>query len=171
MKDLLQKYSIYIYVIVPVLIAIWPALVLAMYLPSAQEKLNDDISAYTDANDIMLDILLLAPERVEPEDPGKEKIEFSYDNVVVEVAASCGIHPTQCKWNTGPINDLKGSKTQTASVTLSKIDITSFAKFLSVIQSSWPKLVCNKVKLTRKPNTPDEWDIIIEFKYFYTASD
>ena len=171
MKDILKKYSIYIYIILPVIIAIWPALVLAMYLPAAQDQLKNDIKAYSDANDLMLDILLLSPERVEPDDPNEEKVEFLFDNVIVEVATSCGIHPSKYDWNTGKDIETKGSKTKTASVTLSKIDVTSFAKFLSVIQTRWPKLVCNKVKLTKKPNTPNEWDINLEFKYFYTVSD
>jgi hypothetical protein len=167
----LQKYSIYIYIIVPALAAIWPALVLAKYLPSAEKKLEKDITAYAKANNTMLDIISLSPERIESEDPNKEKIEFSYDSVVNEVASFCKIPSGKCKWNTGSIFDSKNSKTQTANVTLNKIDITSFSKFLSVIQSRWPKLVCNKVKLNKKPNIPDEWDINIDFKYYYTATD
>ena len=90
MKDT-QKYSTYIYIMIPVLVAIWPALVLAIYLPGAREKLQDDISTYADANNTMLDILSLSPERIESEDPNKEKIEFSYDRVIDEVASACDI--------------------------------------------------------------------------------
>lgn len=167
----LHKYSIFIYILVPVLVAIWPALILAVYLPASQEQLKNDISAYSDANNKMLNILLLEPERIELGDPNKETIEFSYDHAINEVASLCNISPSNCKWYTGTILDTKASKTQSATVTLSNVDITSFAKFLSVIQSRWPKLVCNSAKLTKKANIPDEWGITIVFKYYYMASD
>ncbi len=170
MKDT-HKYSILIYIMIPVLAAVWPALIFAVYLPDAQEKIKNDISAYSDANNLMLDILLLSPERIEPDDPNKQKIEFSYDRVIDEVVSICKISPSKCKWNTGTIVESKASKSQSASVRLTGVDITSIAKFLSIIQSSWPKLVCNSIKLDKKENIPDEWDVLLDFKYFYTAID
>ena len=170
MKNI-HKYSVYIYIIIPVLLAIWPVLVLAIYLPGAKEKLTNDISTYADATNTMLDILILSPERIDSEDPNKETIEFSYDTVVNEVASVCLIHPSNCKWNTGPIGTNKNNKTQSATVRLSNVNIISIAKFLSTIQSQWPKLVCNSIQLDKKPNRPDEWDALMDFKYFYSASD
>ncbi|MBN2588662.1 MAG: hypothetical protein JXA96_02280 [Sedimentisphaerales bacterium] len=170
MKDM-HKYSVYIYIIVPILVAIWPALILTMYMPTAEAKLSDDIEAYSDANNKMLDILSLEPERIEFGDPNEETIEFAYDRVVDQIASSCKIPPSKCKLSTGTIIDSKSSKTQTASVRLSNVDITKFAKFLSDIQSRWPNLVCNSVKLNKKENIPDEWDVLIDFKYFYSATD
>ena len=167
----IYKNPIVYYIITPLLVAIWPALVLALYLPAAQVKLTTDVNDYTSANDIMLDILSLAPERIESGDPNKQIIEFAYDRVVDEIASSCGIPPSKCKLNTGTTIESKNSKTQSASVRLSNIDITSFSKFLSEIQAQWPKLVCDSIKLNKKENVPDEWEILIEFKYFYTTSD
>ncbi len=170
MRDI-YKNSIIFYIAVPVLAAIWPALVLALYLPAAHIKLENDISDYTDADDVMLEILSLAPERTEPSDPNKETVEFAYDRVVFEIASLCSIPPTKFKLNTGTTIDSKTSKTQSASVRLTDIDITSFAKFLSLIQAHWPKLVCNSVKLNKKEGAPDEWDILMDFKYYYTTND
>jgi len=170
MTDIYKNPILY-YIIVPVLAAIWPAFLFIHYLPAAQGKLISDINDYTDANNIMLDILLLSPERIESDDPNKEVIEFAYDRVVDEVATFCNIPATKCKLNAGSTIESKASKTQSASVRLSDIDITKFAKFLSTIQARWPKLVCDTVRLTKKENVPDGWEILIEFKYFYTASD
>lgn len=170
MKNILRN-SVIFYIIVPVLAAIWPALVLGLYLPDTQEKLKNDISDYTDANNIMLDILSLEPERIESGDPNKETVEFAYELVIFEIASLCEIPSAKCKLNSGTTIDSKNSKSQSATVRLSNIDITRFAKFLSIIQTRWPKLVCNSVKLDKKVNVPDEWDILIDFKYFYTASD
>ena len=170
MKDT-NKYSIYIYIIIPVLIAIWPALVLGVYLPGAQKQLKNDISSYSDAKNIMLEILTLEPERIEASDPNKEVEEFSYNRVINEIASLCKIPSGNCKWNTGKAIESKTSKTQIAGLRLSGVDITSFAKFLSIMQSRWPKLETTLVKLTKKENSPDEWDILIDFKYYYTTSD
>ncbi len=170
MKDM-QKYSVFIYIMIPVLAAVWPGLMRAMYLPNAQKTLKEDISAYADANSIMLDILSLSPERIEQGDPNEEKVQFSYNHVVDEITSLCGIDQGQFKLNTGSIVESKASKSQSASVRLSGVGITNIAKFLSMIQSSWPKLVCNSIQIDKKENVPDEWDALIDFRYFFTAAD
>jgi hypothetical protein len=170
MKNIL-KNSILYYIAVPVLVAIWPALVAAIYLPNARAKLDTDMSDYTRANDIMLEILSLAPERTELGDPNEDQAQFQYYQVVPNVASLCSIPSNKCKLNTGTPIEAKTGKTQSASVRLTNIDITSFAKFLSMIQAHWPKLVCNSVTLNKKAGSPDEWEILTDFKYFYSASD
>ncbi len=170
MKDIF-KNSLIIYIAVPVLAAIWPALVIGFYLPASQARLNSDIADYTDANDIMLDILSLAPERTQATDPNKQEAKFAYDQAIPEAAALCSIPPAKYKWSTGTIIDSKKSKTQSATVTLTDIDITTFAKFLSMIQVHWPKLLCDNLTLNKQESRPDEWLISIEFKYYYTNTD
>jgi hypothetical protein len=163
----IYKNPVVYYIIVPVLVAIWPALVMALYLPRAEKNLENNINDYTELNSTMLEILSLAPERIETQDPNKAKEEFSYYRVVDQVASLCNIPPAKCKLNAGTAN----SKTQSATVTLSDIDITSFSKFLSMMQANWPKLVCSSVKLNKAENIPDEWEIIIRFEYYYTNTD
>ena len=166
-----NKYSVYIYIIIPVLVAIWPVLVFAVYLPNAQKKLEKDISTYAEANNTMLDILTLAPERIESIDPNEEKVEFSYVHVIEKVAKDCDIDPSKYSVGTTDVSDTKAGKSQSANLKLSDIDITSFAKFLSVIQSRWPKLVCESVKLTKKKDMPDVWNITVKFQYYFTAGE
>jgi hypothetical protein len=170
MKEIF-KNSLILYIAVPVLAAIWPVLVIGFYLPAAQARLDSDISDYTDANDIMLDILSLAPERTQADDPNKSEEKFSYDQAVSETASLCSIDPTKCKLNSGSPIDSKKSKSQSATVTLTDIDITTFAKFLSMIQAHWPKLICDSLTLNKQEGRPDEWLISIEFKYYYTNTD
>ena len=136
MKDIFRN-SIIFYLVIPVLAAIWPALVIALYLPAARAQLDNDISNYTDANETMLDILSLAPERTQAQDPNKEEIKFEYDQVVPEIASLCSIQAEQYKLNAHEPIESKVSKTQSAAVTLTDIDITTFAKFLSMIQAHW----------------------------------
>jgi hypothetical protein len=170
MKDIFRNSILY-YIAAPVLIALWPALVTALYLPDARSKLDVDMSDYNQANEIMLDILTLAPERTETADPNKEQVQFQYYQVVPNIASLCSIPPEKYKLNTGRTIDAKTGKTQSASVRFTNIDITSFAKFLSMIQAHWPKLACNSVTLNKKSGSPDEWEILTDFKYYYSASD
>lgn len=167
----IHKNSILIFLAVPVILAVWPALVTALYLPAAQVKLDNDIKDYNEANGMMLDILSLAPERTKTSEPNTEEVEFQYDQVVKKIADLCSISSDKYKLNTGTTISSKTSKTQSASVRLTGVDITSFAKFLSMIQAHWPKLMCNSVKLTKKEGNPDEWDIFIDFKYFYSNTE
>ena len=140
---------------------------MAIYLPASQAKLESDMDYYTEANDVMLDILSLAPERITSVDPNKEKVEFTYYQVVNEIAVLCGIPEQNCKLTTTSIIPVQGKKTQNATVKLTDVNILSFAKFLSIIQTRWPNLVCNILKLNKQPNKPDDWEITIEFKYYY----
>lgn len=166
MKDIHKNPVVY-YIAIPVIVALWPILVRGVYIPAAQVKLEKEIADYTDANNKMLDILTLSPERLGPTDPNQETVEFAYDRAIFEVASLCNIPPSKWKYESGT----RTSKTQSAKVTLSNIDITSIAKFLSTIQARWPKLVCNIIRLTKKPNIPDEWNITIDFNYYYTSLD
>ena len=170
MKDIFRNSILY-YIAVPVLIAVWPALVTALYLPDAREKLTSDMSDYNQATDIMLDILSLAPERTEAANPNKEQKEFKYYEVVSNIASLCSIPSNKYELNTGTAISSANSRTQNATVRLNDIDVTSFAKFLSMIQAHWPKLVCNSVTLNQKPGSPDQWDVHIDFKYYYSNSD
>ena len=170
MKEIF-KNSLIFYIAVPVLVAIWPALVIGFYLPAAQTRLDEDISDYAEADNTMLDILSLAPERTQANDPNKQEAKFAYDQVIPEIAALCSIQPAKYKWSTGTIIDSKNSKTQSASVRLTDVDITTFAKFLSMIQAHWPKLLCDTLTLNKQEGYPDEWNILIEFKYYYSNKD
>ena len=114
MKDIFRN-SIIIYIAVPVLVAIWPVLVTALYLPAAHEKLDNDISDYTEADNVMLDILSLAPERTQANDPNKQEKQFAYEQVVPEIASLCSISAEQYKLNAGPPINSKNSRTQSAS--------------------------------------------------------
>ena len=166
MKDI-HKNPILYFVLIPVIVAVWPILVLAIYLPAAQEKLESDMGYYTEANDIMLEILSVAPERIESVDPNKEKIEFAYYKVVNEIAGLCNISSDNYKLSTHTMIESQGKKTQSASVRLTNVEIGDFSAFLSIIQTRWPNLACNILKLNKQANKPDDWDITIEFRYYY----
>jgi hypothetical protein len=154
------------YILVPVVVGLWPLLVWAMYLPAADENLKDWENQHRKAEAIMMEILTLDPDRLQFVDSNDPGTEFTY-GVVDKVAGSCGIPPSKYKLNSGMLITNKNQKSQSASVSLRQIEIVKFAKFLSTIQLRWANLQCNRVKLTKKQGMPDMWDIDIEFKYYY----
>ncbi len=168
MRDIYKNPVVY-YIAVPLLVALWPVLVWAIYLPSAQKDLDEDLNQYNKAQDIMLKILNLDPGRLDFRDPNESSVEFTYDRAIERVTGLCDIAPGKYKLNSGLPIESNGQKTQSANVRLQEIDIVRFSKFLSLIQFRWPNLKCNRLKLTRKEGLPnmDVWDIDIELKYYY----
>jgi len=166
MKDIYKNPILY-YIVVPVIVGMWPLLVWAMYLPAAQEDIKDQRAQYRKAEAIMMEILSLDPDRLEFADANDTDVEFAYDRAVAMIASSCGIPPSKYKLNSATIIPTREQKTQSANVDLKQIGVVKFAKFLSMIQLRWPSLQCERLKLTQKEGLPDVWNVTIEFKYYY----
>ena len=166
MKDICKNPTLY-YILVPIIVALWPLFVWGIYLPDAERGLKREMNQYDDANDIMLEILALDPDRLDTDANGAPA-EFAYVSAVAKVAGSCRIPSENYKVSSGPIIKKPGKKTQTATVSLKDVSITKFAKFLSTIQLRWADLQCEKLKkLEKKAGFPDRWDVDLEFKYYY----
>jgi len=169
MKDIYKNPVLY-YIAVPVIIGLWPLLVWAIYLPNAQKDVKVQMDQYEQAREIMLKILTLEPDRLEFADANDASSDFTYREAINRIANLCRIPPSKCNFNTSmPITNSSGQKSQSASVDLKEIDIRKFARFFSMMQLRWPNLQCERLKLTKKQNLPDNdmWDIDIELKYYY----
>ncbi|MFB0554267.1 MAG: hypothetical protein ACETWQ_13250 [Phycisphaerae bacterium] len=166
MKDIYKNPILY-YILVPVIVVLWPLLVWAVYFPAAEKGVRDQQAQYRKAEATMLEILTLDPDRRVFADSNNVGAEFTYAGAIDNVARSCGIPPSKYKLSSGTLQTTSGQKSQSASVNLKQIDIKKFAEFLDKIQFRWANLQCNRVKLTKKPGLPDMWDVDIEFKYYY----
>lgn len=167
MKDLYKNPILY-YIVVPILVGLWPLLVWAIYLPDAQKNVVEYISQYQRAEPIMMDILTLDPDRLEFADANENAPEFTWSSVD-QVANRCKIPEKKCELRSGMKITSGGQEHQSATVNLRQVGITEFAEFLSTIQLRWVNLQCERVKLTKKQNLPgnDLWDVDITFKYYY----
>jgi hypothetical protein len=164
MKDIYKNPMLY-YILVPVVAALWPLLVWAVYLPQAEESLNSEEAQCKKGEQIIDDIFILDRDRAI--DANDTTTEFTYAGAVNRTAALCKIPPTKYKLSSRMIMKSERQKSQSANVVLKEVDIVSFSQFLSLIQKRWANLQCNRVKLTRKESLPDVWDVDIEFKYYY----
>jgi len=166
MKDVFRN-PIFYYILAPALVALWPLLVWAVYLPRANSSCERAKKDYQKGQEIMLEILNLDSERLAFADANSAASEFSYATVVDRVATLCKIPSANYKLSSGIIITTDGQKSQSAKVVLKDVDILKFAKFLSTIQVRWTKLQCTQLKLTKKKGLPDLWDMDIDFKYYY----
>jgi hypothetical protein len=163
----IYKNPILYYIIVPILVGLWPLLIWGAYLPEAERRWNQEKNEYKKAQSIMLEILELDPDRLDFADSSNSDQEFDYAIVVDRIASQCGIPPTDYKFSSGPIIKAAGQKSQSAKVNLKGVDVTTFARFLSTIQLRWANLQCTRVKLTEKKGLSDVWDVDLDFKYYY----
>jgi len=155
------------YVLIPVLVAIWPLLVWGLYLPEAEKSWDKDQQSYADATIHILDILDKDPGRLEVIRVTQSIGKFNYAEAVDRVANLCRIPSRNLDLTTGNIVTSSSKETQQARVSLTNIGIVQGAKFLSTIQSMWGNLTCDRVKLSKKEGMPDQWDVDLNFKYDY----
>jgi len=93
--------------------------------------------------------------------------KFAYAEAVDRVANLCGIRSSQYTLSSGQVVTTGKKESQQARVGLVGVSIVQGARFLSTIQSMWVNLNCERLKLTRKPGVPDQWDLDMTFRYDY----
>jgi hypothetical protein len=167
MKDIYRNPILY-YALIPVLAALWPLALFLVYLPRAEQNMQDEEKQYARAQEVITEILTLDPERLEFADSNAAASEFDYATVVDRIANSCGIPATDYKVSSKPPRtSSSGQKSQTAKITINQADIARFARFLSSIQFRWPGLQCETVVLTKAEGVPDRWKADLDFRYYY----
>ena len=167
MKDIYKNPTLY-YVLVPIVVALWPLLVWAIYLPDAKSTWQKERNDYEkDAKNTITEILDIDIARLGFADPNTGAAEFDYGTAVNRIAAECEIPLAQYNYSSGLVITSGGQKSQTGKVKLNKVSIVKFAEFLSTMQFRWANLQCTKVGLRPNKGLPDTWDVDLEFKYYY----
>ncbi|KPL24047.1 MAG: hypothetical protein AMJ75_04640 [Phycisphaerae bacterium SM1_79] len=167
MKDIYKNPMLY-YILAPCLVALWPLLVWAVYLPAAESDLKDGMEGYEKVQVTIDAILELDPDRLENDDPNKTADKFDYATAVSDIARRCNIPAANYTVSSKPIRpSSRGKKSQSATVTLNDVNIARFANFLSTIQLRWANLECESVSLTQKKGLVDVWKVDMNFKYYY----
>lgn len=163
MKDI-HRNPVFYYILVPVLIGLWPLLLWAVYIPEAQSAYEDELKDVKKGRIAITKILEIDPDRLEQSKDRKKGAQFDYANAIDKMAS---LYNIAYKIASKPARTTGGEKTKSATVNLSNVDIASFAKFLSTIQIRWSKLQCENVTLKKIKGLPNKWDIVINFKYYY----
>jgi hypothetical protein len=166
MKDILKNPFIY-YIAALVIAVLWPVIIWGIYLPGARSAFGDDKDQYTKAQQVIDELLIADPERLNYNEQKAGAADFDYATAVQGTAEFCSIGPGNYKLSSGIVTTSEGQKSQSASVSLKDVDITRTMRFLSAIQLRWSGLQCTKVTLRKKKGLPDAWDVDFTFKYYY----
>ncbi len=165
-KEELKNPIIY-FIAVPLLIGLWPLMMWSVYIPDVENEWKDLNQDYLEGHDIMREILVLDPERVDLAKAKKNANKFDYAKVVADIAGSCGITASQYSLRAGLVNTSGRQKFRDATVNLKGIPIEKIAKFFSNMQLRWTNLQCVSLKLNKKKGLPNSWDADFDFKYYY----
>jgi hypothetical protein len=165
MKQLVKNQML-LYIIVPVLAALWPIWVSTISIPSASADWTLNRKEYLESQKLFSQILELDPDRLSLADAGNKVRQFSYASAVQQAAGSCNISPANYKLSSGVPMKIGEQEVQTADVTLKELDILTFAKFLDTIQLRWPNLQCTQLKLTKIKGEINTWKCSLKFKYY-----
>jgi len=165
-REILGSSASY-YIIVPIVLAIWPVWVAFVSLPSAAANWNKEQSQYVKAQKVITKILDIDPERLQLTGLDSKTGKFNYATAVDHVAKICGIKAENYKLTSSVPTKTRGQQTQTAYVTLKTVNIEKFAGFLSIIELRWANLQCTRLKLTRQKGLPDLWKGEVRFKYYH----
>ena len=161
MKDLHKNPMLY-YILIPLMALAWPAAMWFKYLPTMTDQRDTWKGYVTDANDRIIEILTLDPERLNYSDQKGTAVDFEYEMAVDKVARSLRMGND---YELRP--SAKSANKQSAEVSLNNIDITQCSQFLSTLQMHWNGLECTRLGLTNKKTTKDRWDVTMSFVYYY----
>jgi hypothetical protein len=166
MKDI-YKEPIFYYVLVPVLIGIWPLWLFVFGLPDAKDNYKKEVSEYKEAEKLIGQILDLDPQRLDYAKAKKDGDAFDYTTAIDQVTKVCRISATNYKLSSSPVRRMKGGQeNQDATVTIDRIDIERLAKFLSVMHMRWVNLQCSNVTMTKIKGEKNVWKADVRFIYY-----
>ena len=133
----------------------------------SKKNLEKGISDYTEARALIGEVLDLDPQRLDYAKNKKTGEAFDYTTAIDQVTRLCRILPTDYKISSSPVRTVKGGqKNQDAAMTIDKIDIEKFTRFLSVMHMRWSNLQCTNVSLAKIKGEKDSWKADARFIYY-----
>jgi len=163
----IYKNPMFYYLLIPVLVGLWPVLVWGVYLPRVERDQEVEQGLLIEGQTQIVDILRLDAGRLNFADANDVAGEFSYPSAVDRVANLCRIPASNCTYQAGSIITSAGKRRQDARIKLTDVSIVQTAEFLYTIQARWVHLTCEKVKLTKKKGMPDQWEVDLDMVYYY----
>jgi hypothetical protein len=167
MRQRINKKRI-LYIVAPVVIAIWPLWLGFAALPRAQRAWQDDVVRRDKAGGIIKDIIALDPDRLQNIDAKGNLVKFEYPIAVNKLASACGISPADYKINVlTDVRPSSGQASQNAMVSVNKISVKTAAEFVSLAeQNYYPNLKCVQLSLKKVRDQRDAWQMETTFTHF-----
>ena len=99
MKQIYKDPILY-YILVPVVMVLWPLFVWGIYLPNTRTNWEKEKIHYQKAQKIVAEILEVDPDRLSLAN-SKGSAEFDYAVAIAQTASNCNIKPSNYKLSSG----------------------------------------------------------------------
>ena len=86
MKDIYKNPTFY-YIVVPIIVALWPLIIWGVSLPDANQSLDKELKDYEKAGALMAEILKLDPDRLALADVRVDAEEFDYARAIQQITS------------------------------------------------------------------------------------
>ncbi len=86
MKDIYRN-PVFYYILVPVLIGLWPLLLWGVYIPEVKSNYKEEVELFKDGQEYISNILRLDPGRLEQGQRGGKGAQFDSANAVDKIAS------------------------------------------------------------------------------------
>ena len=160
-KELMRNPDFYFILIPSVALLIFVHITF-IKLIGAKKEYDSTSQQYKLIQERGVELIALDPERLAfGSTVGKDE-NFDYMAVLNRYAAKNSI---QCKKSTGRVINSKGTKTQTADVSIESAGLIDVMGFLTEMLSAWPDLSCELITINGLKDVRDKWRISLDFKY------
>ena len=166
MREFYKKPEFY-YFILPFFVVVWILTSAFLTLPTAKSKFKRADEDQSKINGHVTTIITRQPERLKFDELKKGTEKFDYGSVIDGFAKRYGIASSSYSLQAqGKVRRGK-QESQGANITISEIDVTNFAMFLTSMQQIWPDLQCDLLSLNKHKNAKDKWKATMKFTYVF----
>jgi hypothetical protein len=157
-----------LFVLLPVIVAIWPLWLAFVSLPRVERGWIDDDKKVTAARDNVRSIIRIDPDRLAAIDASGKPEKFEYPVAVNKIASMCNISPASYKITVMPdVKPASGQASQNAVVSIDKVSIKTATEFVALGETRYnPNLKCTQFTLKKIRDQKDLWDLDLTFTHY-----
>jgi hypothetical protein len=164
--DFLKKANVY-FIVIPLAAAVWAVLASTVFLKSANKDWDKTKMESDKSKGIIAKILVLDQDRMKLHKEKEKMGKFDYNTVIHKFSKFHGIPESGYALRATAKKRRKGGISQSATLTISNIEIVPFSKFLSEILFLWPNLECESLTVSKQNTGLDAWKTVMQFKYTF----
>jgi hypothetical protein len=157
-----------LFILLPIVVAVWPLWLALAALPGAKQNWQGDIKKLSAARDLMSAIIVLDPDRLQNVDAKGRLEKFEYPVAVNKIASACSISPANYKVNVlTDVRPTSGQASQNAIVSIEKVSVRTAVEFVSLGELRYyPNLKCIQLSLKKTRDQKDSWEVDLTFTHY-----
>ena len=155
------------YIAVPILAGLWAVMAGVVFYPRSMQAWEKGKSDSALVEEQIKQLVALQPQRLDYASKGTDKKpeEFDYNKTLNDFSKDFAI--SGLSYNAREKAKRSGRQTQSASISIKKIDTEKFSQFLSALLLRWPDLKCDQLSIQKIKNTKNDWQVNLSMTYYY----